>query len=79
MSCVGECIEIGPPPDNILFLPPPPIPAFMRQDVSLDFLPLNGSSCTIAQICEPFSSAITAAPNYVAETGDYIDLARKGI
>lgn len=71
-------MEIGPPPDNILFLPPPPAPTFMRHAIFSDFLTTNGSSCTVAQLCEPFSAAVTASPNYIAESGDYIELPRKG-
>ncbi|CAH0553384.1 unnamed protein product [Brassicogethes aeneus] len=72
MNCFGECMDLGPPPDSILFLPPPPLPAFLQQ--SLPDLLLNTTPCLPAQLCE--SSPIVS--NKIPETyGDYIELPRK--
>ena len=32
-KCLGECWEIDPPPDSILWLPPPPIPQIYGKDI----------------------------------------------
>ncbi|XP_074033204.1 uncharacterized protein isoform X2 [Leptinotarsa decemlineata] len=72
MNCLGECLDLGPPPDTILFLPPPPVPSFLQQ--SLPDLLLNTTPCSAAQICESSS-----APNRVTEGEDYMELPRKDI
>ncbi|KAG5891940.1 hypothetical protein JTB14_002217 [Gonioctena quinquepunctata] len=72
MNCLGECLELGPPPDTILFLPPPPVPSFLQQ--ALPDLLLNTTPCSAAQICESSS-----APNRVPESGDYMELPRKDV
>uniref|UniRef100_A0A6P7GMZ0 Uncharacterized protein LOC114344643 isoform X1 n=1 Tax=Diabrotica virgifera virgifera TaxID=50390 RepID=A0A6P7GMZ0_DIAVI len=71
MSCL-DCLDLGPPPDSILFLPPPPIPSFLQQ--SLPDLLLNTTPCSAAQICES-----TSAPNRIPESGDYMELPRKDV
>lgn len=78
MSCIGDCIEIGPPPDNILFLPPPPAPNFVTNALPSEFLSVNTTSCTLAQLCEPFLVTITAAPKLGHASGDYFELPGKG-
>ncbi|CAH1114380.1 unnamed protein product [Psylliodes chrysocephalus] len=72
MSCLGDCLDLGPPPDSILFLPPPPVPSFLQQ--SLPDLLLNTTPCSAAQICES-----TTAPNRIPESGDYMELPRKDV
>lgn len=49
MSCLGECWDLGPPPDTILFMPPPPVPSFFDQRLrdNLSSLPCGGG----AQLC----------------------------
>lgn len=34
MSCGAECLSIGPPPDFILYMPPPPLPATILANVA---------------------------------------------
>lgn len=70
MGCLGECWDLGPPPDSILFLPPPPVPSFLQSP--LQDLVLNSTPCSTSQICEPW-----VASNRVPE-GDYVELPRKG-
>lgn len=38
-------VELGPPPDIIAAMPPPPIPAFLRDPV--DFLVASNGSCDL--------------------------------
>lgn len=77
MGCI-DCVEIGPPPDNILFLPPPPVPNFVSNALPSDFFPVNTTSCTLAQLCESFLVTITAAPKLGHASGDYFELPGKG-
>lgn len=71
MSCLGECWDVGPPPDSILSLPPPPIPAFLHHPISEALL--NATSCTSAQLCESIP-----ASNRIPDGGDYVEMPRKG-
>ncbi|XP_018329070.1 uncharacterized protein LOC108739590 isoform X2 [Agrilus planipennis] len=50
MSCLGECLDIGPPPDSIIFIPPPPVPDFLQSP--LQDVVLNTTPCTVIPICE---------------------------
>lgn len=48
MPCLMECdslVEMGPPPDLIAGMPPPPIPAFLRDPVEL--LAASNGSCNL--------------------------------
>lgn len=50
--CV-QCFEVGPPPDSILTLPPPPLPAFLLPKAALAALVHNDSQpCFAAYMCE---------------------------
>ncbi|XP_055596635.1 uncharacterized protein LOC129746780 [Uranotaenia lowii] len=54
MSCVGDCSELGPPPDMILSMPPPPLSSFLLPRNVLAPKPPNSSlSCIAAFMCEP--------------------------
>lgn len=68
MSCFGDCLELGPPPDMILSMPPPPLSSFLlpRNALVASKHPggSNGSGsggsnnnhsllCSAAFICEP--------------------------
>uniref|UniRef100_A0A182YDU1 Uncharacterized protein n=1 Tax=Anopheles stephensi TaxID=30069 RepID=A0A182YDU1_ANOST len=64
MSCLGDCLELGPPPDMILSMPPPPLSSFLlpRNALAAASKP-NGNSnnsllCSAAFICEPSLKAI---------------------
>ncbi|CAH2047585.1 unnamed protein product, partial [Iphiclides podalirius] len=35
MSCGSECLSLGPPPDSIARMPPPPLPAFLSNVANL--------------------------------------------
>ncbi|KAJ8962396.1 hypothetical protein NQ318_018380 [Aromia moschata] len=72
MSCLGECLDLGPPPDNILFLPPPPAPSFLQH--SLPDLLLNTTPCSAAQLCESLPSS-----NRIPDAGDYVEMPRKDV
>ncbi|XP_063621925.1 uncharacterized protein LOC134794148 isoform X1 [Cydia splendana] len=44
MTCGSECMSLGPPPDSILYLPPPPLPAFLANAANLT-PPCRASKC----------------------------------
>lgn len=39
MSCGSECLSVGPPPDSILRMPPPPLPAFLASAGAANLTP----------------------------------------
>lgn len=50
--CV-QCVDIGPPPDSILSMPPPPLPAFLVPRTAIAALTQNDSQpCYAAYMCE---------------------------
>ncbi|ETN65571.1 hypothetical protein AND_002656 [Anopheles darlingi] len=68
MSCFGDCLELGPPPDMILSMPPPPLSSFLLPRNALVASKHSGGSngsgsggnnnnhsllCSAAFICEP--------------------------
>lgn len=71
MGCMIECWDIGPPPDTILFLPPPPVPSFLQQD--LPDLLVNTTPCFSTQLCE------SLLPVHKNDESDYIEMPRKGM
>lgn len=88
MSCLGDCWDLGPPPDQILFLPPPPAPSFFQLRNILD----NVTAPCAAQLCEwggaLASNAVGAgvvggASTNVATPGDsgadYVDMSQHEI
>uniref|UniRef100_A0A182J102 Uncharacterized protein n=1 Tax=Anopheles atroparvus TaxID=41427 RepID=A0A182J102_ANOAO len=64
MSCLGDCLELGPPPDMILSMPPPPLSSFLLpKNALVTASKPNGNSnnsllCSAAFICEPSLKAI---------------------
>jgi hypothetical protein len=60
-SCV-ECSDMGPPPDTILGIPPPPLPAFLQRAPIIN----NTSTCSV--LCD-----WTAGPGV-----EYVELPRHG-
>ncbi|XP_030762223.1 uncharacterized protein LOC115887032 isoform X2 [Sitophilus oryzae] len=74
MSCLGDCLDMGPPPDTILFMPPPPAPIFVVPDLT----PVNTTHCFTAQICDP--TVIWSPPGKVTvDHGEFLELPRKDI
>lgn len=77
MSCLGDCWDLGPPPDQILFLPPPPAPTFLQ--IKNIFLQDNVTSQCVAQLCDfgvpvnPAGGTVGNVPPPV-DTSDYIDM-----
>jgi hypothetical protein len=51
MTCGAECLSIGPPPDSILHMPPPPLPAFLASAANLT-PPCRASKCPPLQNSE---------------------------
>lgn len=48
-----QCYDVGPPPDQILTLPPPPLPSFLLPKTALVALAHNESQpCYAAYMCE---------------------------
>lgn len=73
MGCLGDCWDVGPPPDSILFLPPPPVPSFLQP--SLPDLLLNTTPCSSNQLCETWLPSNKFVPE---GGGDYVEMPRKG-
>ncbi|XP_045449899.1 uncharacterized protein LOC123658565 [Melitaea cinxia] len=48
MSCGAECLSLGPPPDSIVHMPPPPLPAFLANIANLT-PPCRASKCPPSQ------------------------------
>lgn len=50
----GECGGLGPPPDTISSMPPPPLPSFLLPTTAIVALSGNNSQpCFTPFICEP--------------------------
>lgn len=60
-SCV-ECLDMGPPPDTILGIPPPPLPTFLQR------APAFNDTATCSVLCD-----WTAGPGV-----EYVELPRQG-
>lgn len=78
MGCLGDCWDLGPPPDSILFLPPPPVPSFLQP--SLNDLLLNTTPCSSNQLCESWlpSNRISDGGETSGGGGDFVEMPRKG-
>lgn len=72
--CGSNCFEVGPPPDSILSMPPPPLPSFLLPRSAIVALSGNDSQpCFAAFMCEP-------SPGPREQSGiEYIELPGKGI
>ncbi|XP_017783897.1 PREDICTED: uncharacterized protein LOC108567751 isoform X2 [Nicrophorus vespilloides] len=77
MGCLGDCWEIGPPPDSILFLPPPPVPAFLQN--SLPDLLVSNTTCVSPQLCEAWRETVGDMVGVGGAGGDFIELPRKDV
>ncbi|XP_055390016.1 uncharacterized protein LOC129618996 [Condylostylus longicornis] len=54
VACIGDCSAVGPPPDMILSMPPPPLPSFLLPRSAIVALSNNDSQpCFAAFMCEP--------------------------
>ncbi|KAK4883722.1 hypothetical protein RN001_007041 [Aquatica leii] len=76
MTCLGDCWDTGPPPDSILFLPPPPVPSFLQP--ALTDLLLNTTPCSTTQVCEAWVNHIQG--NFASGVGgEFVELPRKDL
>lgn len=48
MGCLTDCFDLSPPPDSILFMPPPPAPVFMSHNLDNH----NVTNCLITESCD---------------------------
>nr|CAI5837977.1 unnamed protein product [Callosobruchus analis] len=92
MSCLGECLEaVGPPPDSILSMPPPPAPAFLLPHYPVD-VPPNASGCSTFDVWPLCDAAVVAVggaavpsaphdrpPHVLVTGGNFVELPRKDI
>lgn len=82
-ACVGDCFELGPPPDTILSLPPPPLPSFLlpRSAILSVAAGNNSQPCFAAFVCEPSLSVFGSAGGSIREQSgiEFIELSHKGI
>ncbi|XP_065170290.1 uncharacterized protein [Atheta coriaria] len=77
MSCLGDCWDIGPPPDTILFMPPPPIPSFLQG--GLPELLINNTSCVSPQLCEAYPPHHGNRVLGDGVGGEFVELPRKDV
>lgn len=80
-ACVGDC-ELGPPPDTILSLPPPPLPSFLlpRSAILSVAAGNNSQPCFAAFVCEPSMSVFGSGGSIREQSGiEFIELSHKGI
>lgn len=80
-ACVGDCFELGPPPDTILSLPPPPLPSFLLpRSAILSVAGNNSQPCFAAFVCEPSMSVFGSGGSIREQSGiEFIELSHKGI
>lgn len=76
MGCFGECWDAGPPPDTILFIPPPPAPSFLQP--ALPDLLLNTTPCSSTQVCEAWVNHVQGNVG-TGVGGEYVELPRKDL
>lgn len=75
MGCAGECWDLGPPPDSILRMPPPPLPAFLQLSKGPTVTNLT-SPCRPSTLCDP---PLAGAPQDKLFPGvEYIELPHHG-
>lgn len=73
--CGPQCFELGPPPDNILSMPPPPLPAFLlpRSALVASLTANESQPCFAAFMCE-------SAPGPREQSGiEFIELSGRGL
>lgn len=89
-ACVGDCFELGPPPDTILSLPPPPLPAFLLPRSAIlstggggggGGSGNNSQPCFAAFVCEPSMSVFGSSGGSIREQSgiEFIELSHKGM
>lgn len=81
-ACNGDCFELGPPPDTILSLPPPPLPSFLLPRSAILSVAGNNNSqpCFAAFVCEPSLSVFGSGGSIREQSGiEFIELSHKGI
>lgn len=73
MACIGDCSDIGPPPD-MKSMPPPPLPSFLLpRSAVANLTPNDSQPCFAAFMCEP-------SPGPREQAGiEFIELSRKGM
>lgn len=72
--CGSNCVSVGPPPDSILSMPPPPLPTFLLPRSAIVALSGNDSQpCFAAFMCEP-----APGPREQAGGLDYVEMSGKG-
>lgn len=72
--CGNQCYEVGPPPDSILSMPPPPLPSFLVPRTAIVALAQNDTQpCFAAFMCE-------SSPGPREQSGiEFIELPGSGI
>lgn len=83
-ACIGDCYDVGPPPDSILSMPPPPLPSFLLPRSAI--LSVSGGNesqqpCFAAFVCEPSLSVFGTSGGSIREQSgiEFIELSHKGM
>ncbi|XP_037938049.1 uncharacterized protein LOC119671473 [Teleopsis dalmanni] len=70
-NCIGNCGHVGPPPDSILSMPPPPLPSFLLPKTAVLALPTENDSqpCFTPFMCESNAHPRESGVEFVELTG----------
>ncbi|ENN74484.1 hypothetical protein D910_03889 [Dendroctonus ponderosae] len=60
MACVSDCLDMSPPPDTILFMPPPPAPQFLFPNLDS----YNATNCFATQSCDAATAFLNHKGNF---------------
>lgn len=75
MACVSDCLDMSPPPDTILFMPPPPAPQFMFPNLDS----YNATNCFATQSCDAAAAFLNHKGNFRnLDRIEYIEMPSKG-
>ncbi|KAL1491768.1 hypothetical protein ABEB36_012317 [Hypothenemus hampei] len=75
MACIGDCMEMSPPPDGILFMPPPPAPLFIFPDLESR---INSTvNCLVTQSCEAAQGLLNSKGINYKDRIEYVEMPRK--
>lgn len=73
--CGNQCYEVGPPPDSILSMPPPPLPSFLVPRTAIVALAQNETQPCFAA---SFKCDLSAGPHEHSGI-EFIELPGSGI
>ena len=77
-SCSGCSAELGPPPDSILFIPPPPLPVYLQAGLQA-LLATHENDTDTAATPKQRTPCTSPCEWPIGSTGvDFVELPRQG-